>query len=575
MISNAEQAECKGLQGGSCRADLCVSFGNSVVDARAALVWCSSKKFHCSSIAACATHFTLDVPYVRSVLSNSNKTASSTLKQHLQVPSLAVGELLICCMYQAQPQLQQCSQAQLLQLVTLADSLDATKVAEAATKQLQLFAADPSAELEWETAMQIYHLPPACPETPAYKPLYEAAAKRVQQDLGDLEVVCQDTAVLWPKLLQLPQLALFHLLSAKETCANSEDTVLYVMQSWAAAQPQQPTQQQMQQFCSRIPLIMCSPAYLATVLVGWPLLAQGFDLQDLAMAAVFSCSDVALKAVHGLKLEQKAKDMAMEEVYNVRKALYNSIYGPGASRLNFLCRPESKLGSMLDLQHAVPLAELEMAVAAALTLGTAAGLQEPAGYRWCIPARQGRSYCVWLQAEAVPSTSAAAEAAAKAAATSSSAAAAARAAGAGVSGAAAAAVAARAEGAPEAAAAGAEAGRFTLVLYVTCGANMPKVLPAASAKAVAHSTMCSACERMKRVVEIVAASSGIAMTRLPRGCSTTHLKHVQHAACVPCICQQSTVAPWRIDVAQAVVICLPLPAAVCLLVMPPRNTVLA
>ncbi|WIA35111.1 hypothetical protein OEZ86_003596 [Tetradesmus obliquus] len=109
------------------------------------------------------------------------------------------------------------SQALLLQLVTLADSLDAHKVAEAASRQLQLFAADPSAELQWETAMQIYSLPPACPEMAAYKPLYHAAAKRVQQDLGDLEAVCQDTAVLWPKLLQLPQLALYQLLYSLDT----------------------------------------------------------------------------------------------------------------------------------------------------------------------------------------------------------------------------------------------------------------------------------------------------------------------------------------------------------------------
>uniref|UniRef100_A0A383V2T7 BTB domain-containing protein n=1 Tax=Tetradesmus obliquus TaxID=3088 RepID=A0A383V2T7_TETOB len=88
----------------------------------------------------------------------------------LHVPSLEVGELLIRCMYQAQPQLQQCSQALLqlvtlaaghpcswspLQLVTLADSLDAPKVAEAASQQLQLLAADPSAQLQWQTALQI------------------------------------------------------------------------------------------------------------------------------------------------------------------------------------------------------------------------------------------------------------------------------------------------------------------------------------------------------------------------------------------------------------------------------------
>lgn len=109
-------------------------------------------------------------------IANWSEGDGNELVLHPQVPSLEVGELLIRCMYQAQPQLQQCSQALLLQLVTLADSLDAHKVAEAASRQLQLFAADPSAELQWETAMQIYSLPPACPEMAAYKPLYHAAA---------------------------------------------------------------------------------------------------------------------------------------------------------------------------------------------------------------------------------------------------------------------------------------------------------------------------------------------------------------------------------------------------------------
>jgi hypothetical protein len=45
----------------------------------------------------------------------------------LQVPSLEVGELLIRSLYQAKPQLEVCSQQQLLELVTLADSLDAKK----------------------------------------------------------------------------------------------------------------------------------------------------------------------------------------------------------------------------------------------------------------------------------------------------------------------------------------------------------------------------------------------------------------------------------------------------------------
>jgi hypothetical protein len=96
---------------------------------------------------------------------------TSLLLLFLQVPSLAVGQLLIRSLYQAQPQLNDCSQEQLLELVTLADSLDAKKAAFAASMQLQLIAACQEDELEWSTVMRIMSLPPACPELPAYKPL--------------------------------------------------------------------------------------------------------------------------------------------------------------------------------------------------------------------------------------------------------------------------------------------------------------------------------------------------------------------------------------------------------------------
>jgi hypothetical protein len=111
--------------------------------------------------------------------------------QQLQVPTLDLGELLIRCIYQAQPQLEQCSQAQLLQLVTLADKFGAAAVPDLAGKQLQLLAADPAGELEWDTAMHIYSLPTGCPELETFKPLYPAAARRVQKELYDLEDACQ------------------------------------------------------------------------------------------------------------------------------------------------------------------------------------------------------------------------------------------------------------------------------------------------------------------------------------------------------------------------------------------------
>lgn len=131
----------------------------------------------------------------------------------------------------------------------------------------------------------------------AYKPLYEAAAARVRQDLGDLEVVCQDTAVLWPKLLQLPQLALHKLLSNGARIA-SEDTVIYVIQSWAAAQQQQPSLQQMKQLCKTIDIQSCSAVYLASVLPGWRFITQCFTAQELALAVLAASSARVLDAMH-------------------------------------------------------------------------------------------------------------------------------------------------------------------------------------------------------------------------------------------------------------------------------------
>lgn len=147
-----------------------------------------------------------------------------------QVPSLEVGQLLIRSLYQAQPQLQECSQQQLLQLMVLAESLDASKAVSAASTQLQLAAAQ--GQLEWHTALHIMSLPAACPEMPAYKPLFEAAAALIQQELGDLDVACSDVEVKWPKLLDLPQMALMQLLSHDETRAAHENTVVYVIQQW-------------------------------------------------------------------------------------------------------------------------------------------------------------------------------------------------------------------------------------------------------------------------------------------------------------------------------------------------------
>uniref|UniRef100_A0A383VQB8 BACK domain-containing protein n=1 Tax=Tetradesmus obliquus TaxID=3088 RepID=A0A383VQB8_TETOB len=268
-----------------------------------------------------------------------------------------------------------------------------------------------------------------------------ASSKRVQQDLGDLEAVCQDTAVLWPKLLQLPQLpqlALYQLLYSLDTRVASEETVIYVIQSWAAAEQQQPAQQQMKQLCSTIYLSNCSPLYLVSVLAAWPLLVQCFTPQDLARAAVCATSVCAINAT---------KDHPPSPA---------SAAGLAAEQLLIRNRPQSASSGPLDLEHAVPLRQLEAAVTAALAEGAAQPrLNEAVAYRWSIPAWQGRSFSVWLQA--VPATSSPALAAAEAAPPPPAAAAAA--------------AAAAADAAPPPAAV---AGSSILTLFVTFGDDMPQ-----------------------------------------------------------------------------------------------------
>lgn len=276
--------------------------------------------------------------------------------------------------------------------------------------------------------------------------------------------------MLWPKLLQLPQLALYQLLYSLDTRVASKETVIYVIQSWAAAQQQQPTQQQMKQLCSTIYLSNCSPLYLVSVLAAWPLLVQCFTPQDLARAAVCATSVCAINATkdHPPSPASAAGGRALGDL---RRALIftasgtSMFTGLAAEQLLIRNRPQSASSGPLDLEHAVPLRQLEAAVTAALAEGAAQPrLNEAVAYRWSIPAWQGRSFSVWLQA--APATSSPALAAAGEAASPAAAAAAAEAAPPPP-----AAAAAAADAAPPPAAV---AGSSTLTLFVTFGDDMPQ-----------------------------------------------------------------------------------------------------
>eukprot|EP00775_Hariotina_reticulata_P001600 gene1600-1940_t len=112
---------------------------------------------------------------------------------------------------------------QLLQVLLLADRYEVTKLLAAVSTAVQSI---PSAELQWDTAMAIYNLPPGCAELEACENLYTAAAAKVQQQLGDLELVWhdQEDALKRQQLLGLPHQALKQLLESPLTAVHSENT---------------------------------------------------------------------------------------------------------------------------------------------------------------------------------------------------------------------------------------------------------------------------------------------------------------------------------------------------------------
>jgi hypothetical protein len=133
---------------------------------------------------------------------------------------------------------------QLVQLLQLADKHDVGRVVYAASAALS--SSIPTEALEWETALAIYSLPPGCPELDTYKPVYKAAAARVQQEFKDLEVVWQQQHTQ-QRLLALPHGALLDLLRSDTLRVATENTVAFTIQAWADHQQQQHQLQQYQQ----------------------------------------------------------------------------------------------------------------------------------------------------------------------------------------------------------------------------------------------------------------------------------------------------------------------------------------
>eukprot|EP00775_Hariotina_reticulata_P013509 gene13509-13634_t len=99
---------------------------------------------------------------------------------------LDIGQLLVKCMYQQRADLAGIDQVKLIHLLLLADRYEVPAVQAAVSAA---FCDMPLADWQWDTAMMVYALPAGCTEIDACKDLYVTASAKVQQQLGDLEMI--------------------------------------------------------------------------------------------------------------------------------------------------------------------------------------------------------------------------------------------------------------------------------------------------------------------------------------------------------------------------------------------------
>jgi hypothetical protein len=140
--------------------------------------------------------------------------------------------------------LQHVPQQLLLELLLLADKYNAQAIAEAAAAEL---GSKPAEQLEWHVVVRLFELQQHTASGVVLLPGVAAAlnngAAKLRAVLGDLEAAWrgEESAEI---LRQLPFSLLLRLLSDPETRVASEDTVVFTIDQWLAAQQQQLQQEE-------------------------------------------------------------------------------------------------------------------------------------------------------------------------------------------------------------------------------------------------------------------------------------------------------------------------------------------
>jgi hypothetical protein len=135
------------------------------------------------------------------------------------------------------------------------------KVVDSAAAQLHQLSVK---SMPLDVAASVFELPEACLALEAVQPVQQAAADKLQQELGDLEVAW-GTEAKQQQLLGLPFGALLQLLRDERTRVASEDTAVYTALQWLEHNPSPPGKQQEQQaqLVGLLRLPQCTATFLA------------------------------------------------------------------------------------------------------------------------------------------------------------------------------------------------------------------------------------------------------------------------------------------------------------------------
>eukprot|EP00877_Chromochloris_zofingiensis_P005610 jgi/Chrzof1/1504/Cz10g10090.t1 len=192
------------------------------------------------------------------------------------------------------------TQQDLLQLCMLADRYQVPECQKACTLAVCNINV---AQLEWATVVWALDAPPALQLLDGYSDFLALAQRRIIKDLGDLEVVYANPALI-DTLLELPFAGILYLLSSSETTVAYETTAVSLVTMWMDTheEVETVTLDQQKQLAQQIRFTGLPPTYVATAIPKVRWMTRSMTTVEMLQAAALSQLDEATRLKAGKEL---------------------------------------------------------------------------------------------------------------------------------------------------------------------------------------------------------------------------------------------------------------------------------